>query len=371
MGKRQRQMETMVAPDLLAVYRGKKVFVTGHTGFKGSWLLTWLHHLGASVKGYALAPEPENNLYERINGNSLCQSVLADIRDKEKLCDELVSFQPDFVFHLAAQPLVRLSYSVPDYTFDVNAQGTAYLLEALRRLQKPCVGVMITTDKVYQNREQHYSYKETDPLGGYDPYSASKACAELVIDAYRNSFFNDQQFPAHRKSISVARAGNVIGGGDWAKDRIVPDIARALSAGQQVVVRNPTSVRPWQHVLEPLSGYLLLGARQAADPVRFAQAYNLGPSPGDVLTVQDLVQKALAVWGSGSYREEGEKQPLHEAGLLQLDSSKALSMLGWKPRLSAAEAIEWTICWYKEFYTENKDARSLLEEQIGTYSTHD
>ena len=371
MDERPRKMESMVAPDLLSVYSGKKVFVTGHTGFKGSWLITWLHQLGAEIKGYALAPEPENDLYNKIEGDTICQSVMADIRDKARLVKELVDFRPDFVFHLAAQPLVRLSYNIPDYTFEVNAQGTAYVLEALRQLEKPCIAVMITTDKVYHNKELNYPYKETDPLGGYDPYSASKACAELVIDAYRNSFFNSDQYPVHQKSIAVARAGNVIGGGDWAKDRIVPDIARALSAANKIVVRNPASVRPWQHVLEPLFGYLVLAAQQVADPTAFAEAFNMGPYPDDVLTVEELVTKAVAAWGSGEWSAEGSGQQPHEAGLLQLDISKALSRLPWKPKLNAQQAIEWSIGWYKEFYTKGSDARSLIQQQIRDYTTYE
>jgi CDP-glucose 4,6-dehydratase len=352
--------------DLKKIYEGKKVFVTGHTGFKGSWLITWLQQLGAQVKGYALAPENDYDLYKAIHGDELCQSVIADIRDSERLKAELLSFEPDFIFHLAAQPLVRLSYEIPAYTFEVNAQGTAHVLDALRFLQKPCVAVMITTDKVYENLETGHYYKETDRLGGYDPYSASKACAELLIDSYRKSFFHPDKYPDHQKSISVARAGNVIGGGDWARDRIIPDIIRSLSAGKPVVLRNPASVRPWQHVLEPLNGYLVLAAHQSKDPFHFSAAYNFGPELEDNLTVEDVTQRAIKIWGTGKYDKTPENKSVHEAGLLNLDISKAKTALGWIPRYNATKAIEKTIEWYKGFSMHN-NARELVAVQIGQY----
>ncbi|RZK32381.1 MAG: CDP-glucose 4,6-dehydratase, partial [Hymenobacter sp.] len=264
--------------DFRATYAGKRVFLTGHTGFKGAWLLAWLHELGATVRGYALAPQTTPSLYEVIGGEALCEkSVIADLRQRDLLTQEVVDFQPDFVFHLAAQPLVRLSYDIPAETFEVNALGTAYMLEAVRQLEKPCTVVLITTDKVYENKEWVYPYRETDRLGGYDPYSASKACTELVINSYVQSFFNKADYARHQKAIAVGRAGNVIGGGDWALDRIVPDIVRAVQAGQPVQLRNPAAVRPWQHVLEPLGGYLLLGAKLSQDAARYAGAWNFGP----------------------------------------------------------------------------------------------
>jgi len=354
--------------DLQTIYKDKKVFVTGHTGFKGSWLITWLHSLGAIIKGYSLAPEGENSLYYAIKGDDFCESVIHDIRNKERLNEEIRSFQPDFVFHLAAQPLVRLSYDIPTETFDINSQGTAYVLDALRFLEKPCVAVMITTDKVYLNLEINYPYKEDDKLGGYDPYSASKASAEIVIDSYRNSFFNPSEYDRHKKSVSSARAGNVIGGGDWAKDRIIPDIIRALSTGEPVSVRNPASVRPWQHVMEPLHGYLVLGAHQWQEPVKYAQAYNLGPHTEDLLTVGDLVKKAIDVWGEGSSNHQVLANQPHEAGLLQLDISKALSSLQWSPKLNAAKAIETTIIWYKDFLNKEDSALEITLKSILKFS---
>ena len=329
-----------------SIYAGKKVFLTGHTGFKGSWLLAWLHLLGAEVKGYSLAPQNEEDLFNILRGPDLCDSVIADIRDKEKLAKEILNFQPDFIFHLAAQPLVRLSYEIPSETFEVNAIGTAYVLDALRQLTKPCVAVMITTDKVYDNKEWHYPYRETDRLGGYDPYSASKAATEIVINSYRSSFFNPSHYEKHLKAVASARAGNVIGGGDWAKDRIIPDIVRALKNNQPIEVRNPNAVRPWQHVLDPLSGYLLLGAKLTEDPIKYAESWNFGPYMEDNLTVKDLVETAIEIWGSGSFYTPQYEGALHEAKLLKLDINKAVNELGWQPKMNAKEAINTTLAWY-------------------------
>jgi CDP-glucose 4,6-dehydratase len=331
-------------------YFGKRVLVTGHTGFKGSWLIKILNDLGANVKGYALAPDNETNLYTEIQGDTLCQSVIADLRDRETLKTAVIDFQPDYVFHLAAQPLVRLSYQIPSETFEVNAIGTANLLDAIRLLDKKCNVVLITTDKVYHNNEWEYPYRENDRLGGYDPYSASKACSELVIDSYKNSFFNSAKYNQHKKAIAVGRAGNVIGGGDWSKDRLLPDIARFLSNGDEIIIRNPNSVRPWQHVIEPLFGYLELGAKLNVDPIKFAQAFNFGPNTSDALSVKEMVVKSINNWGEGSYEVKVDSNNPHEAGLLKLDISKALNLLNWKPVFNAQIAIERTINWYKKYY---------------------
>jgi CDP-glucose 4,6-dehydratase len=361
-------VENLVMMDIQTTYQGKKVFLTGHTGFKGAWLLRWLHLLGAQVKGYALAPNTEDDLYNLISGDSLCESVIADLRDVARIEHEILSFQPDFIFHLAAQPLVRLSYEVPAETFLVNAIGTAYVLDAVRKLEKPCIIVVITTDKVYENKEWVYPYRETDRLGGYDPYSASKACAELVINSYVQSFFNPVVFAHHQKAIVSARAGNVIGGGDWAKDRIIPDIVRALRAGQPITVRNPNAVRPWQHVLEPLSGYLLLGARLADEPLRYSGAWNFGPHAEDNKTVGELVSIAIAAWGSGNYEIPALVGQLHEAGLLKLDINKAINELRWQPKYSAVQAIDKTLAWYKNFNLDKASASRLVEEDIYAYT---
>ncbi len=310
--------------------------------------MAWLQQLGATVKGYALEPEYPECLFNILQPLQLAESIIADIRNKEKLKEEIRSFQPDLVFHLAAQPLVRRSYQVPAETFEVNVVGTANLLEAISQLEHTCTVIIITTDKVYENKELDVLYKETDVLGGYDPYSASKACTEIVVSSFRNSFFNIEKIDHHRKGIASVRAGNVIGGGDFSEDRIIPDIIRALRQDKCIEVRNPASVRPWQHVLEPLSGYLLLGALMYNEPVKFSGAYNFGPNPGDHLTVKDLVEMAIKTWGSGAWKNTGSNDQPHEAGLLKLDIGKAESMLDWHPKLNATEAIEWTINWYKK-----------------------
>ncbi|MBN8837276.1 MAG: CDP-glucose 4,6-dehydratase [Sphingobacteriia bacterium] len=347
-------------------YIGKKVFVTGHTGFKGAWLIKILKLLGAEIKGYALEPQIENALFNLIDGNNICTSVIADLRENVKLKKEVLDFQPDYIFHLAAQPLVRLSYEIPAETFEVNVIGTAYLLDAVKELKNKCNVVLITTDKVYHNNEWEYPYRENDRLGGYDPYSASKACAELVIDSYRNSFFSIKDYSSHKKAIAVARAGNVIGGGDWAKDRLLPDIARALGNDEKVIIRNPNSVRPWQHVMEPLFGYLLLGVKLNENPVRFSQAYNFGPNASDALSVESMVKLAIECWGKGSFEIQKNLNQPHEAGLLKLDINKVLAEIGWRPIMNAARTIERTMNWYKDFYN-GKNADTLILEDILYY----
>jgi CDP-glucose 4,6-dehydratase len=351
-----------------AIYKDKKIFITGHTGFKGSWLLVWLHSLGANIKGYALAPENEYDLFNAIKGNELCDSIIADIRNQEKLKHAILDFQPDYIFHLAAQPLVIESYKNPVYTHEVNIIGTANVLEALNALNKPCIAVMITTDKVYHNYETGQAYKEEDRLGGYDPYSASKGAAEIVIDSYRKSFFNPAKYIEHQKSVSVARAGNVIGGGDWAKNRIIPDIVRALSASQAIQVRNPNAVRPWQHVLEPLSGYLTLAAKQTEDPIQFADAFNFGPELTDNLTVEEIVQEAIKVWGEGNFTVPELSNVVHEAMLLQLDISKAKEKLSWYPKFTATQAIDKTLGWYKSFTQRQANAFTLINNDIQAFN---
>lgn len=362
-------MENLVSmfDALKRVYGGKKVFLTGHTGFKGSWLLKILNLLGAEIKGYALSPNTENDLFYLIKGEQICDSVIADLRDSAALSKALLDFQPDFVFHLAAQPLVRLSYDIPAETFAVNAIGTANLLDALRLLKKPCSTVLITTDKVYHNNEWIYPYRETDRLGGYDPYSASKACAELVIDSYKNCFFNTDTYDTHKQAIAVGRAGNVIGGGDWSKDRLIPDIARALGKGEKVIIRNPVSVRPWQHVLEPLAGYLLLGAKLASEPEKYAQAYNFGPYADDALPVLKMVELAIGSWEKGEYDIAQQTNQPHEAGLLKLDISKAVNQLKWAPKFDAKKAVSYTMDWYNVFYNRKAEVDKFTEQQIINY----
>jgi CDP-glucose 4,6-dehydratase len=363
-------MENMVESmfqSLKKTYYGKKVFLTGHTGFKGSWLLKTLSLLGAEVKGYALDPLTKDDLFNLIDGNKICESIIADLRNKNRLIDEVVGFQPDFVFHLAAQPLVRLSYKIPAETFEVNVIGTANILDAVRLLEKPVSVVLITTDKVYHNNEWIYPYRENDTLGGYDPYSASKACSELVIDSYRNSFFNTDKYSSHKKAIAVARAGNVIGGGDWADGRLIPDIAKAFATEKKVVLRNPGSVRPWQHVLEPIIGYLLLGKQLSIEPIKCSQAYNFGPQLTDALSVEEMMKLAIQAWGKGEYDVvENETNP-HEAGLLKLDISKAMNELNWYPKMNALKAVTMTMNWYREFILDKENISPFTELQIKSF----
>lgn len=348
-------------------FKDKKVFLTGHTGFKGAWMLKTLSMLGAEVMGYSLAPQNENDLFNLVNGGQLCNSVIADLRERSALRKAVLCFKPDFIFHLAAQPLVRLSYEIPSETFEVNAIGTANLLDAVALLEKKCSVILITTDKVYHNNEWEYPYRENDKLGGYDPYSASKACAELVIESYRNSFFNKTRYSEHLKGIAVGRAGNVIGGGDWSKDRLIPDIAKALSVNKEIAIRNPQSIRPWQHVLEPVIGYLDLGLKLDSDPINFGQAFNFGPYASDALPVLDMLNLSIACWGSGTFKIEQANTQVHEAGLLKLDISKAINKLNWKPKLNAREAVEMTMAWYKSFNLKKQDISNFTESQILRY----
>lgn len=353
---------------ITSFWHGKRVFLTGHTGFKGSWLLLLLRHLGAEVKGYALEPETKS-LYREIDGDSFADSIIADIRDLKRLKLEMTSFAPDFVFHLAAQPLVLTSYLDPVDTYETNVLGTVHVLESLRKLEKPCHAVVITTDKVYENQEWIYPYRESDRLGGFDPYSSSKACAELVVASMRNSFFAPKNYEKHGKVIAVARAGNVIGGGDWAENRIVPDLIRALSTDSPICIRNPVSVRPWQHVLEALVGYLELAERMAIgqDPEKWGDAWNFGPIDNTVVTVEELVARCITIWGSGAYECQKTRQQPHEADQLKLDCSKAISVLGWRPKMDTHASISATIEWYKAVLKNGISPVKATEQQIATY----
>src|SRR3954454_3988805 len=343
-------MEDLVTPGTAHwrnAYQGKRVFITGHTGFKGSWLCEWLLSLGADVSGYSLPPPTEPALFVQLGLGKRIKHVEADIRDTERLQRTIAEAQPDFVFHLAAQPLVRYSYEQPRETYDVNVMGTLHVLEALRSLKHNCAAVMITTDKCYENREWLYGYREEDPLGGCDPYSSSKAAAELVIAAYRRSFF--AQSPV---SIASARAGNVIGGGGWATDRIVPDCIRFLSRGESIPIRNRQATRPWQHVLEPLSGYLSLGAalinRLTRGELRngLVSAFHFGPNLQSNRTVGELVEHVLASW-PGKAHDQSDASAPHEAGRLNLATDKAFHLLGWTPVWDFEETIKKTVDWYR------------------------
>ena len=352
------------------VYKGKQILITGHTGFKGSWLSLWLKELGADVIGYALEPPTKPNLFEALSLNEKITHIISDIRDEEHLISVFEKYQPEFVFHLTAQPLVKLSYKEPKLTYETNVMGTVNVLEAVRKTNSVRVCIIVTSDKCYENKEWVYGYRETDPMGGYDPYSSSKGCAELVTSAYIRSFFNPEDYgKSHNVALSSVRAGNVIGGGDWGEDRLIPDCVRALSQNKTIVVRNPQATRPWQYVLEPLSGYLLLGALMYEDGAKYSGPWNFGPNDESILTVEELVKLVIKYGGSGSYTIDTSSHP-HEAGLLKLDASKARALLGWKPIYDVYEAVEKTINWYKNFYNgmRGEELYEFIVREITGYS---
>ena len=429
--------DLVVAMQIQGFYQGKKVLVTGHTGFKGAWLLEWLLMMGAKVTGLALPPPTDPALFDQLGFAGRCDHRIGDIRDRALVKKLIHEIRPDLIFHLAAQPIVRFSYAQPIETYETNVMGTAHVLDALRDADWPCAAVMITTDKVYDNKEIEHAYRETDPLGGYDPYSSSKACAELVIQSYRNSFFNPERIGGRRSAVrgqksevgsqdtsrltshlspplvgvASARAGNVIGGGDWAQDRIVPDCMRALAKGEAIIVRNPHATRPWQHVLEPLSGYLLLGERLYAavrseaggqrseirDPrseiegrgpaagticpptsalrsppsglVALATSFNFGPALASNRPVRELVEEVLKHW-PGRWEDRGDPHAVHEASLLNLSTDKARQVLGWVPLWGFARTLEATVEWYRAVHAKGPGVASeLVRGQIAAYAS--
>ena len=336
-------------------YKGKKVLIAGHTGFKGSWLSIWFQELGAEVVGVGLAPysEKDNFVLSGI-GKRIKADIRADIRDGEKMKQIFAEYQPEIVFHLAAQPLVRLSYEQPVETYQTNVMGTINIMEAIHATKSVKVGVMITTDKCYDNKEQLKGYVETDPFGGYDPYSSSKGACEIAIQSWRRSFFNPEDYgKKHTVSIASVRAGNVIGGGDWAKDRIIPDCIRALETTKVIDIRSPKAVRPWEHVLEPLSGYMLLAQKMWEKPTEYCEGWNFGPEAESVLTVWEVASAIIESFGFGELKDVSDPNAFHEANLLMLNIEKAKIRLGWKPRLNAKECAVLTSDWYKRYKTEN------------------
>ena len=344
-------------------YKNKKILVTGHTGFKGCWLSLWLKKLGADVLGYALAPNTEPSMFEALTLENQIKSKIGDITDLNNLQKIFDEFKPDIVFHLAAQPLVRLSYTEPIKTYKTNVIGTLNVLEAARNCGTVKAFVNVTTDKCYENMEVNRGYKEDEPMGGYDMYSSSKGCVEIMSSSYRRCFLqkNDKgSFP-----MATARAGNVIGGGDWAQDRLVPDCIRAITSKQKIEIRNPIAIRPWQHVLEPLCGYILLGKKLLENGYEFAQSYNFGPEESSTLKVSEIASKIVNYWGDGEIVIH-KKDNLHEAGLLMLNIDKAKSQLGWQPIYNADKAVERTVAWYKAFYN-NEGMLQFTLKQIAEY----
>ena len=355
-------------PDLFGgVFSGRRVFLTGHTGFKGAWLSLWLTEMGAEVTGFALQPPTDPSLFQLAGiGDRLARHVVGDVRDRDALIAAMVQATPDIAIHMAAQPLVRLSYEQPVETLATNVMGTAHFFEAVRESVTARVAINVTSDKCYENREIDHAYRESDPMGGFDPYSASKGCSELVTAAYRRSFFSSET----RVRVASARAGNVIGGGDWALDRIVPDCVRALTAGESVLVRNPGAVRPWQHVLEPLSGYLLLAQRLwEPDGEECAEAWNFGPLADEGVQVHELVDGLVAAWGSGSWHAPELAVQPHEAKLLKLDCAKARERLSWSPQWDVATTLERTARWYGSWHADNGSAAMASIDDIDSYVT--
>lgn len=366
-------MESLVTPPVPAAcafggaFSGRRVFVTGHTGFKGAWLCEWLLTLGAEVTGLALAPPTRPSLFEQLGLATRMKDLRGDVRDLATVRQALNEAPPDFVFHLAAQPLVRLSYAEPVATFETNIVGTMNVLEALRGATRPCAVVIVTTDKCYENHGRPHSYTEDEPLGGHDPYSASKAAAEIVVSAYRRSFFSSADSVVR---IASARAGNVIGGGDWALDRLVPDCVRSLQRGEAIAVRNPRATRPWQHVLEPLAGYLTLAVqlRTGSAPERIASAFNFGPEPASSQPVRAVVEEVLRHW-PGRWEDRSDARAVHEAAVLGLDVARARRLLAWAPVWDFEAAIAHTVQWYRAVDADAAAAPALTRQQIARYVT--
>lgn len=351
-------------------WKNRKVFITGHTGFKGSWLTIWLEKMGAVVTGYSLPPNTNPSLFELAQVEKNITSLYGDIRDYENLKKAIQIAEPEVVLHLAAQPLVRESYLDPISTYSTNVMGTVHLLDSVRHTPSVRSVVIVTSDKCYENKEWPWAYRENEPMGGFDPYSNSKGCSELVTSSYRSSFFNLKNFESHKVGVASARAGNVIGGGDWAKDRLVPDILKSFETSNDVVIRNPLAIRPWQHVLEPLSGYLLLAQALYSQGPKFADAWNFGPNEDEVNTVESIVKTMCSMWGdTARYKIQSESNQPHEAFYLKLDSSKARMLLPWQPRWTLKKALQNTIDWHRSFLTNKTQLKEICHQQISLYES--
>jgi len=357
-----------MSENLKNIWAGKRVFLTGHTGFKGGWAALWLASKGAIVRGYALDPCTEPNLFTEAKIGSVIEDIRGDIRDGAAVDAAMIGFKPDVVFHMAAQPLVRYSYADPIGTFETNVIGTARVLDAVRRTPSVRAVVSITTDKCYENKEWLWGYRETDPLGGYDPYSSSKACAEIVSAAYRQSYFPVGEMATHRCGVATGRAGNVIGGGDWSTDRLIPDLVRGFLAGEPVRIRRPDAIRPWQHVLEPVLGYILLAEKLLTGNPRYATAFNFGPSDDDAQTVGWIVERMTKHWGGNASWVLDEDPSVHEAGYLKLDASRARAELNWHPSLRLDTALLWLVDWYKAWQS-GADMHRFTLDQIAAYES--
>jgi CDP-glucose 4,6-dehydratase len=347
-------------------WNGKKVFITGNTGFKGSWLSIWLHYLGAQVFGVALEPPTNPNLYNLCGIGKFVSSNIGDIRDLNTVLKAIQSVEPDIIIHMAAQPLVRDSYRIPVETYEINIMGTINVLETIRKCPSVRAVVNVTTDKCYENKEWCWGYREGEPLGGYDPYSSSKACSELITSTYRNSFFNPSEFLRHHVALASARAGNVIGGGDWALDRLIPDCIRSILKKDNIIIRNPDAIRPWQHVLEPLSGYLMLAEKLFTDGCEYAEAWNFGPNDQDAKPVLWIVEHLCELWGDGASYEISQDQHHHEANYLKLDCSKARQHLGWEPHWNLNKALDMIVRWTRA-YQSKENLLKMCINQIEEY----
>ncbi len=366
MADRQGSMESLVMNKKF--WERKKVLLTGHTGFKGSWLSLWLQNAGALIIGYSLPPPTKPSLFEVAGVADGMLSIMADIRDAERLKAVVSEQEPEIIIHMAAQSLVRYSYENPVDTYSTNIMGTVNVLEAARQSDSVKVALIITSDKCYENHEWLWGYRENDPMGGHDPYSSSKGCAELIASAYRRSYFSDGNFAGRRVAVATARAGNVVGGGDWARDRLVPDIMKAFMENQPVVIRFPHAIRPWQHVLEPLRGYLMLAEKLWYHGEDFTGAWNFGPDDDDSRPVSWVAEYLGRQWGDGSYRPLNSTSQRHEAMQLKLDCSKAKMLLGWSPKLDLSTALEWIVEWYRAFL-QKKNMRRITEAEIFRYET--